>query len=237
MVGEMPARVDLAAPHWDRTTARQLVKISTPLALTNVGQHGGQFPMLAVVSLFGPDVVAGFVIALRLRDLMNTPGWGFGMASSSLVGQSLGKNLEDEAGAYAWETLRYSVTVYIIVATAVFAFAQPIGRLFVDDPSILATAVPLIRITCVSVILWGVMNGSLGPLRASGDTRWPLYGEVIGLAVFALPIAYVGATTTLGIAGLYAALLFETGVPAAVTYYRFQSEKWKVVSRAYRPAT
>ncbi len=235
-VGTVPIRIDWSAPHWDGATARALITISTPLALTNVGQQGGQFPMLAVVSLFGPDVVAAFVIALRLRDLMNTPGWGFGLASSSLVGQSLGTNREDEAGDYARDTLRFAVTVYSLVAAIVFVLAHPIGRLFVDDVAILAMTVPLIRITCVSVILWGVMNGALGPLRASGDTRWPLYGQMVGLACFALPAAYLGAVTPLGIAGLYLALLLETGVPAAVTYYRFRSEQWKVVSRAYRPA-
>lgn len=235
-VGALPVRIDWSAPHWDSATARQLVTISTPLALTNLGQHGGQFPMLAVVSLFGPDVVAAFVIALRLRDLMNTPGWGFGLASSSLVGQSLGTNLEEEAGAYAQDTLRFSVTVYSLAATIVFVLAYPIGGMFVDDPNILSTTVPLIRMTCLSVILWGVMNGSLGPLRASGDTRWPLYGQILGLFFFALPVAYLGAVTSLGIAGLYIALLLETGVPAAVTYYRFRSEKWKIVSRAFRPA-
>lgn len=235
-VGELPVRVEWSAPHWDGRTARHLAKISTPLVLTNMGQNGGQFPMLAIVSLFGPNVVAAFVIALRIRDLMNTPGWGFGLASSSLVGQSLGVNEEDEAGAYARDTLRFAVTVYGIAAGLVFVFAHPLSGLFVNDPEVIGTTTALIRVTCVSVVLWGVMNGSLGPLRASGDTQWPLIGQVVGLFALALPAAYLGAVTSLGLVGLYLALLLETGVPAAVTYYRFRSERWKLVSRAYRPA-
>ena len=236
-VGALPLRIHWSGPHWERATARDLVEISTPLALTNLAHNGGQFPLLAIVSLFGPEVVAAFVVALRVRDLMNTPGWGFGLASSSLVGQSLGTGREREAGAYAQDTLRFAVAVYALAATAVFIFADPVSRLFVDDPAILPTTVALIRATCVSVVLWGVINGSKGPLRASGDTRWPLYGQVVGLFAFVLPVAYLGATTALGIAGLYLALLFETGVPAAVTYYRYRSEEWKLISRAYRPAT
>jgi len=87
----------------------------------------------------------------------------------------------------------------------------------------------------VSVVLWGLMNGAMGPLRASGDTRWPFYGQMLGLVVFALPAAYVGAVTSLGLVGLYAALLFETGIPAAVVYARFRSGTWKRISRTYRP--
>jgi Na+-driven multidrug efflux pump len=108
--------------------------------------------------------------------------------------------------------------------------------LFVSDPAVLPVTVALVRATSVSVVLWGVVNASKGPLRASGDTRWPLYGHVIGLFGFVLPTAYLGATTSLGLSGLYLALLLETGVPAAVTYYRFRSDEWKLISRAYRPA-
>lgn len=236
LLGALPVRVQWrAAPHWHAPTARDLTAISTPLALTNVAQMGAQFPMLAIVSLFGPNVVAAFVIALRLRDLMNTPGWGFGLASSSLVGQALGQGREGLAEAYGRDVLRYAVAVYAGAAALVFAFAGPISQLFGSVAAHPAT-VPLIRATCVSVVFWGLMNGALGPLRASGDTRWPFYGQMIGLVFFALPLAYLGATTALGLAGLYLALALETGVPAAITYARWRSDAWKRVSRAYRPA-
>ena len=236
LVGSLPVRLRWRAPHWNAGTARHLAKISTPLALTNLAQSGAQFPLLAIVSLFGPGVVAAFVIALRVRDLLNTPGWGFGLASSSLVGQALGQAREAAATAYARDTLRFAVAVYVFAAAAVFVFAPSVSRLFVNDAAILPTATLLVRATCVSVVFWGVMNGALGPLRASGDTRWPFYGQMLGLFAFALPAAYLGAVTPLGLWGLCGALLLETGVPAAVTYARFRSGTWKVVSRVYRPA-
>jgi putative MATE family efflux protein len=236
LIGTLPVHIRWRGPVWDGRTGRTLARISTPLALTNLVQNGGQFPLLAIVSLFGPEVVAAFVVALRIRDLMNTPGWGFGLASSSLVGQSLGMGREREAGDYARDTLRFAVAVYALAAAAVFVFAEPVSRLFVSDPATLPVTILLVRTTTLSVLLWGIVTGAKGPLRASGDTSWPLYGHTIGLFAFTLPVAYLGATTSLGIAGLCLALLLETGVPAAVTYYRYRSNAWKLVSRAYRPA-
>ncbi|MFB6098878.1 MAG: MATE family efflux transporter, partial [Salinibacter sp.] len=237
VVGELPVRVDWSAPYWDVADARHLARTSTPLALRKVAQNGGQFPLLAIVGLFGADVVAAFVVALRVRALMNTPGWGFGLASSSLVGQSLGAGRELEADAYARDALRYTVAAYLVVAAAVFLVAAPISGLFVTDAGVRATTTGLIRAACVSVLLWGVMNGALGPLRASGDTAWPFYGQIVGLFGFALPLAYLGAVTALGIWGLYGTLFVETAVPAAVIYYRFRTEKWKAISRLHRKAT
>jgi Na+-driven multidrug efflux pump len=112
-----------------------------------------------------------------------------------------------------------------------------VSRLFVSDAATLATTTALVRAACVSVLLWGFMSGGMGPLRASGDTQWPFYGQIAGLFGFALPAAYLGATTGLGFWGLYASLVLETGVPAAVIYYRFHSKAWMRIGRAHRSAT
>lgn len=234
-LGTLPIRVGRAR-RGVRRVARDMSRIATPLALTNLVQSGAQFPLLAIVSLYGPGVVAAFVVALRVRDLMNTPGWGFGLASSSLVGQALGAGREDEAGAYGRDGLRFAVAVYVLAAAVVFVGAEPLSRLFVREAAVLSLTTGLVRVTCVSVVLWGVMNGALGPLRAGGDTRWPFYGQALGLFAGALPAAYLGATTALGLGGLYLALLFEAGVPSAVTYARYRSGRWRAISRSYRPA-
>lgn len=234
--GGLPVQINPSALHWSWADARHLVRISTPLALRKVAQNGAQFPMLAIVGLFGPNVVAAYVIALRIRALMNTPGWGFGLASSSLVGQSLGAGREPMADKYAQDTFRFTLAVYVLTAALVFVFAEPVSFLFLGTDTVLTTTTSFIRVTCVSVVLWGVMNGALGPLRASGDTTWPFYGQMLGLFAFSLPMAYLGAVTPLGQWGLYGALLLETGVPAAVVYYRYQTDQWKLVSRAYRGA-
>lgn len=236
-VGTLPVRVDWSGPFWNEADARHLARISTPLALRKVVQNGAQFPLLAIVGLFGPNVVAAFVVALRVRALMNTPGWGFGLASSSLVGQSLGAGREPEADDYAHDTLRFTVATYTLVGGAIFVVADPISALFVSEAAVRSTTTALIRAACVSVLLWGVMNGAMGPLRASGDTTWPFYGQLLGLFGFALPLAYLGAVTPLGIWGLYGTLFAETAVPAAVIYYRFRTDKWKLISRSYREAT
>jgi putative MATE family efflux protein len=236
-LGSLPLRLDPHGPFWDAADARHLVRVSSPLALRKIVQNGAQFPMLAIIGLFGADVVAAYVVALRVRALMNTPGWGFGLASSSLVGQALGRRADREAAAYARATFRFTLAAYATVAAAVFAAATPVSRLFLQDAATLDVTAPLVRVACVSVLTWGVLNGAMGPLRASGDTQWPFYGQVLGLFAFALPVTYLGATTALGLWGLYLALILETGVPAAVIYSRYQSRAWLRIGREYRTQT
>lgn len=90
--------------------------------------------------------------------MLSTPGWGYGLAASSLVGQSQGADDEGAAEAYGREITRVAVATDALGAVVVIAFAEPVVRLFVDDPSAPAVgiAVPLVYAAALAVIAQGV---------------------------------------------------------------------------------
>ena len=237
VVGELPVQVDPFGSYLDRETTVDVVRIGLPV----VGRNGvwtvAKFPMLAIVNLFGPTVVAAYVISRRIFGLMNTPGWGFGLASSSLVGQELGGGDEPEAEAYGRDIVRFSVGVYVVAAVLVGLLARPAVLLFVGDPAdpSVPVAVALVYAACVAVIPQAVKGAAAGPLDASGDTRWTFYSQAVGMFAGALPLAYLGATTSLGLVGLYLSFVAETTIPAVINYHRFSTGKWKAISREFRP--
>ena len=234
-LGELPLQIDPRGSYL--VDVRELVDIGAPVIGRNLVWTVAEFPMLAIVALFGPGVVAAYVIARRIWGLMNTPGWGFGLASSSLVGQELGSGHEETAEAYGREIARFAVAVYFVSAVIVFVFAEPLVAAFAGGGSetVISVAVSLVSAACVAIVLKGVSGSAAGTLDASGDTGWPFYSQALGIFGVAIPLAYLGATTSLGLYGLYLAFLAETTVPAVLNYYRFASEKWKQVSRRHRP--
>jgi putative MATE family efflux protein len=236
-LGELPVSISAGGRYLDRETIRDVVSIGTPVVGRNMVWTVSRFPMLAIAGLFGPTVVAAYVVSRRIWGLMNTPGWGFGLAASSLVGQSLGEGDEASAAAYGREITLVSVATYVVSAAIVLAFARPIVQLFVADPTdpTVDVAVPLVYAAGLAVIAQGVTGTIAGALDATGDTRWPFYGRVVGMFFVAVPVAYLGATTALGLWGLYLAYFAQTVVPAVVNYWRFSTGKWKAISREYRP--
>jgi len=237
--GDLPVQVDFRGRYADPAELRDLVDIGLPVVGRNSVWTAAKFPMLAIVALFGPNVVAAYVIARRIWGIMNTPGWGFGLASSSLVGQALGGGEEALADAYGRDIIRFAVATYAVAALVVAAFAEPIVVSFVGDaadPSV-PVAVTLLYAACIAAIAQAVKGAAAGPLDASGDTRWPFYSQAIGMFGCAIPIAYLGATTSLGLLGLYLSFVAETAVPAAINYHRFATGKWKRISRGFRPDT
>lgn len=236
-MGELPVKVDPFGTYFDVETLRQLVRIGLPVVGRNMVWTVAKFPMLAIVALFGPSVAAAYVISRRIWGLMNTPGWGFGLASSSLVGQELGGGDERSAETYARDVVLFSLATYVVAAAIVFAFARPIVLSFVADPNdpSVHIAVSLVYVSCFAILAQGVNGAVAGPLDASGDTRWPFLAQAVGMFGCSIPLAYLGTTTALGIAGLYLSYVAETTVPAVLNYHRFSTGRWKVISREFRP--
>ena len=236
-VGEFPITITATGRYVDRETFRDLIAIGTPVIGRNSVWTVARFPTLAFVGLFGPTVVAAYIITRRIWGLMNTPGWGFGLAASSLVGQELGRNDEGAAEAYGREITRFSVATYVVAALVVVVFAEQIVSLFIDSPTDPAVpiAVGMVFASAIAIVPQGVTGTIAGALDATGDTRWPFYSRALGMFGFSIPLVYLGATTSLGIMGIYLSFFGETLVPAAINYHRFTTGKWKAISRTYRP--
>lgn len=236
-VGTFPVELSATPPYFDFDLIKQMIEVGTPLVAKRIVSRSSQFIMLPIVAQFGTLIVAAYAVARRVRSLMNTPGWGFGTAARSIVGQELGDNDEPEAMAYGWDILRFATVVYLMMAIISFFFAGQIAPLFTDEPETIEATVPFIRVMALSLLGLGIDSAASGILSAGGDTRWPLYARLSGLYLFMVPIAYLGVVTPLGVFALYLALTAETVVPAVITYYRFQTGKWKVISRRYRSSS
>jgi len=257
VVGPFPVQISPRGQWTDPGVVRDLVTIGTPVGLRNLVWTVAEFPMLGILDIFGENTVAAWVIARRIWGVMNTPGWGFGLAASSLVGQALGRNDEREAEAYGRDIIRFAVATYIISALLVAVSAEQIVVLFASDPT--SPEIPIARnlvyAASFAVVFQGVASASAGPLDASGDTRITFFSQFLGMFCVSIPLAYLGAAgltipavsgplgvgfgglsiPALGLPGLYLAYVAETAVPAAINYWRFRTDRWKSISEEYRP--
>ncbi len=232
--GVLPVPLRLDGPVLAPDVMRELGEVSTPLVGRRIAEGIVTFPLLAIAATFGPVVVAAYAAARRIRALMDCISWGFSIASSTLVGQHLGADDEGEATAYGSQIIRLSAAISLLTTVSVVVFARPIAAVFVE-PAEVDAATTFVRVAAVSAIGLAVKAAATGVLRGAGDTRIPFYAALVGLYVFALPAAALGPITAVGVFGLYAALLFEAVVPAAVTLWRFNTGEWREVSRRYRP--
>lgn len=235
-VGSFPLVVSLRRPYLDGDILRRLLRTSVPLISHRLGNVVVRFPLLALLAGIGPTIVASFEVARRVRNLLNAFGAGFSMSASSLVGQALGRSDEQSAMVFGYDSLAFSVVVYVLAGGLVVVFAPAIARLFSRHPETIARTTPFVRVASVSFVGLGLFRTYGGILKGAGDNRWTMYGRVFGLYFLLLPVTYVGAVTFLGQTAVYVALIAETWGAALVTGYRFHSGDWTGTNRSTRPS-
>jgi Na+-driven multidrug efflux pump len=209
-------------------------------------QTFGRFPFLFILGVLGTPTLAAYAIGRRVMLLALMPAWGYATAASTLVGQSLGADDPKEATAYGWQSLGVALAVQLAVALLLVVFARPIVALFGTAYPDLAAA--FVRVFGLLVAGFSMSRTMRGSLRGAGDTRWPLYGTVLASYCYRLPVAALALPTEfvipipvigvsfspglgLGLPAIFAALIGDFYLKAAVNVGRFRSGKWRAVAR------
>jgi MATE family multidrug resistance protein len=156
-----------------------------------------------------------------------------GSAASVRVGGAVGSG--DTPRARRAGLIAIAVAALSMSAAALAMLLGPHGlaRLFTDQPSIVATAVPLLWIAALFQISDGVQAVAAGALRGAGDTRFPLLLNLAGHYALGLPAGLLLAQVFgLGARGLWWGLSLGLCCVAAGLTLRFVWLTARPVARA-----
>ncbi|HYS99076.1 MAG TPA: MATE family efflux transporter [Thermoplasmata archaeon] len=211
-------------------TVRRIFRIGWPAALEQILLQVAFLVWVGMVVVFGTDVLAAHQIGLRIQSFAFMPGFGFAIAATALVGQNLGAHAPDNAERSGWEAAKLSIVVAGLIGLGIFAFAEPIARVFIGDANVIAYTVTFIRIHAISIPAVGVFFAIDGALRGAGDTRFPLMTSLSGIYGIRLPLSFIfGFILSWGIVGIWIPLVIEYWYRAAVISNHFRRGKWKTL--------
>ena len=209
---------------------RQLSAIGLPSMVESVLRSGGQLLFIVIVFMLGTAVAASFQIAQNVVFLSMFPGFGFAMAATALVGQSLGAKNIARAKAVSATATRACMVWMTGMGVIFFVFAGPImdiGASGPDRQEIIDAGVGALRIIAVAQPIQAIGFVLAGSLRGAGDTRWPMYSTAVAMWIFRLPLAYVFAITLgLGLAGVFLAMAVDNLILSVMNYWRYRKGDW-----------
>ncbi len=156
---------------------KQLMHLGLPASLEQVISSAGFMTMLFVVAKIGTDALAAQQIAFTALNIGYMPAFGFGIAVTALVGQSIGANRILDAGIAAKIGARLSVGILAVAAIVFFFLARPIMGIFTDEAEVISQGVSGLRALAISLPFWGAWFVYGGALRGTGDTVTPLVVE------------------------------------------------------------
>lgn len=211
---------------------RRILRIGIPAALQALIRNLGMmsFTGLLARTVEGAAGVAAMQIGLRAEGIAFMPGFGYSVATSALVGQSLGAKDTPRAERYAWAASVQSVSVMSFMALIFFCLARPLTLLFTKDPTVLHLGTDYLRINAFSEPFLGVSMVLVGALQGAGDTIRPTWITFFTMWLVRLPLAYLLMFTLhQNTHGAWLAISATTIVGGFMTYALFRSGAWKKI--------
>jgi len=202
------------------------------VSLTGIMQfaiaHTSWIGLVRIVSVFGSAALAGYTIAIRIVIFVILPSWGLSNAAATLVGQNLGAKQPERAEKSVWRTGLYNMIFLGLVGVFFIAFAEPVIRLFTQDPAVVPLAVAALRIFSYGNIGYAYAMVMLQAFNGAGDTVTPTIVNFFAFWTLEIPLAYFLALhTRMQAHGVYWSVVVAEASMAAVSIILFKRGYWK----------
>lgn len=177
-------------PRW--RTAREVLQIGSPAALEEIIIIASFAALTPIVAGLGTVALAAHRVALNVLSLSFMPGIGFSLATTALVGQSVGAGRMDEARATTNVALRWSVFWMGGLGALFILFAPHLVGVFSSDPELIAIGAAAVQVVALAQPLWAGTFVIGGALRGVGDTHTPMIiSGILGWTAVGLALALV----------------------------------------------
>ena len=197
-------RVPLA-PDWPRLL--RLLKLGIPAAL-HVALEIGVFSLAtALIARLDAASLAAHYIALNMASLTFMVPLGISSAAAVRVGHLIGQRHPAAAGRAGWSALACGVAFMGCAAIAFLVIPERIARIYTADPVVIRMSVKLLAIAAAFQLFDGCQIVAAGALRGAGNTRTPMWCNLIFYWFFGLPLGmWLCFRAGWGAAGLWVGL-------------------------------
>ena len=138
--------------------------------------------LVRTVSSFGSNALAGYAIGIRVIVFAILPSWGMSNAAATMVGQALGARNPERAEKAVWTAGLYNMIFLGVVGVFFITFAEPVIRLFTNDPAVIPLAVSALRIFSYGNIGYAYAMVMLQAFNGAGAFRGITTGTIASLS-------------------------------------------------------
>jgi multidrug resistance protein, MATE family len=201
---------------------RQAVGVGLPIGL-HMAAEVGIFALVGFLAgRLGAVPLAAHQVAIAIASLTFTVAVGLGNGGSVRVGWAVGAR--DRLAARRAGLVAFGAGAAFMTGTGLvfLIFPGPIARLLTDDPAVVATATPLLRVAALFQISDGIQGVGAGVLRGAGETRFTFAANLVGHWALGVPAAVLlGLVLGGGVVGLWWGFWIGLTTVAVALLWRF----------------
>lgn len=207
---------------------KRIVAIGIPGFMEQAVMQGGFLVLQIIIVSLGTVAMAAYQIGININALAFFPIFGFAIANTTLIGQSLGEKNFKKAETYAYDGLKITMAVGFVIGILMFIFAKPLAGLYSNDPLVIKESVGIVRTFGLIEPLLAVLNLCSATLKAAGDIKYVMVTSFVGLWTIRVILSFVLVKWFgLGLTAVMIGIFFDFSSRSAMYLLRMNKGKWK----------
>ena len=204
---------------------KKAFRIGAPVAVQEIAMNGAMVASTMILAPLGAAAIAANSFAVTAESLCYMPGYGVGLAATTLVGRSVGAGDAVQARRYGNICTALGGALMGCTGLLMMIFCPFVFRLLTPVAEVRTLAAQALRIGLLAEPLFGVSIAAAGALRGAGDTLVPSLLNLgsIWIVRLGLSLLLVGK---LGLRGMWIAMAIELCVRGALMLWRQKTSKF-----------
>ncbi len=181
---------------------------------------------VGIIAAYGTAELAGYQVGLRIEGIAFMPGFGFAIAATALVGQSLGAKDKERAYNMGIISGRIAYVFMGSVGIVLILFPEFLVGFFTQDKATIAVASYYLIFVGLAQIPLAIMFVYSGALRGAGATKITLKISVLSLWIFRLIPSYIAYKMGYSIVAIFIIMNVETLIKGIIYMYIYKKRLW-----------
>ncbi|MDD2652379.1 MAG: MATE family efflux transporter [Sulfurimonas sp.] len=181
---------------------------------------------VAIIAAYGTAELAGYQVGLRIEGIAFMPGFGFAIAATALVGQSLGAREKERAYAMGIISGRIAYMFMGSVGVVLILFPEFLVGFFTQDTQTIAVASYYLIFVGLAQIPLAIMFVYSGALRGAGATKTTLKISVFSLWIFRVIPSFIAYKLGYPIEAIFIIMNVETLIKGVVYMAIYKKRVW-----------
>ncbi len=207
---------------------REYIRVSIPVLISDGLLALGNNAVAMVMGRISKAFVAANSVTVVVQQLSSVLTQGTSNASGIITGHTMGQGDYKKAQKQGYAFLLMGLFIGIFASLLIFVIKNPIIRFYNVSPEAKAIANKLMY-SIIIIMVFQSINSILtkGVLRAGGDTKFLMIGDVLFLWLASVPLgALAGLILHLDPFWIYFFLKIDQIIKCVWCYFRLRSGKW-----------
>ena len=213
----------------DRHITSLLLKIGLPSIVQQSLVSFSSIFVATFVNAFGSAATNASGAVMRVDMFAFMPALSMSMAVAALTGQNLGANKPERVKEiFKWGVVMTSCITILISLVAVFLSRLILAMFGLGgDVAAMDIGVSYLRIVGSCYVFLAVMFVATGVINGAGHTMVTMVFSLFALWLVRVPIAWWLSKTSMGITGIWVAIVVSFAVSMTLSFSYYHSGRWR----------